>query len=140
MFRYHDLWMDVVDKHQIPLRMNVDCPVGTFSSLQLAFLRSLKVRPLMILVFRASANCPTVGLFFEPQCKRITPNVFSRGSRLRFRVVRYLKPASFYPLHTCRTAPILTSHPLCDGGGLLKVGLPSLGKVRLLTPTPALSQ
>jgi hypothetical protein len=32
----------------------------------------------MILAFRASTNCPTVGLLFEPQCKRITPNVFSR--------------------------------------------------------------
>jgi len=32
----------------------------------------------MILVFRASTNCPTVGLLFEPQCKWIKPNVFSR--------------------------------------------------------------
>ena len=101
---------------------------------QLVFLRSPKAKPLMILVFRASANCPTVGILFEPQCKLITPNVFSRGSWLRFRVSRYLKPASFNILHTRRTATILTSHPFCDGGGLLKAGLPSLRKIQLFNP------
>ena len=103
------------------------------------FLRSLKARPLKILIFRASTNCPTVGLLFKPQCKWITPNAFSRGFWLRFRVSRYLKPACFNILHTCRTAPLLTSHPFCDGG-LLKAGLPTLRKIQLLTPLPALSK
>ena len=32
----------------------------------------------------------------------------------------------------------ITSHPFCEGGGLLKAGLPSLRKVHLRTPVPAL--
>jgi hypothetical protein len=32
----------------------------------------------MILVFRASTDCPTVGLLFKPQYEQIPPNVFSR--------------------------------------------------------------
>jgi hypothetical protein len=100
------------------------------SSSQLVFLRYLKPWPLMMLVFRASTNCPTVGLLLEPQCKWITPNVFSRESWLRFRVSSYLKPDSFSILHTCWTAPILTSHPFCDGGGLLtrRRGVASAGR------------
>jgi len=74
---------------------------SVLSSSWLVFLRSLNARPLMILIFRASKNCPTFGLLSEPQCKRITPNVFSRRSWLRFWVSRYLKPASFNILHTC---------------------------------------
>ena len=63
----------------------------------------------------------------------------SRGSWLSFWVSSYLKPASFNILHTCQTAPILTSHPFCDVRGLWKVRLPSLRKIQLLTSMPALS-
>jgi hypothetical protein len=39
------------------------------SSSQLNLYTPLKARPLMKLVFRASKNCSTVGLLFEPQYK-----------------------------------------------------------------------
>jgi len=51
---------------------------------QFALSKLVYARPLMILVFRTSTNCPTFGLLFELQCKRLTPNVFSRGSWFRF--------------------------------------------------------
>jgi len=57
---------------------------SVLSSLQFVLLRPLKARPLIILLFWAFTSCPTFGLLFEPQfepqCKQITPNVFSRGS------------------------------------------------------------
>jgi hypothetical protein len=37
----------------------------------------------MMLVFKVSTKCPTVGLSLEPKYKRIAPNVFTRGSSKR---------------------------------------------------------
>jgi len=85
-----------------------------------ALCRPVYPRPLMILVFRASTNCPTFGLLFESKCKRITPNVFSRGSWFKMWVSRYSKPALFNVLYTCWTAPISIIHPFCDGVSFLK--------------------
>jgi hypothetical protein len=87
----------------------------------------------MILAFRASTNCPTVGLLFEPQCKQITPNVFSRDLDSGFES-QESKPALFNILYTCWTAPISTIHPFSDTGDCLKAGLPSIRKIQLFIP------
>jgi hypothetical protein len=50
------------------------------SFLQLVPHRLLIASPLIMLVYRASTNCPTLGLFLEPQYKQIAPNVFLRVS------------------------------------------------------------
>jgi len=62
-----------------------ECRLSTssdLSSLQFVLVRPLEARSLIIIVLRAFTSCPTVGLLFEPQCKWITPNVFSRESWL----------------------------------------------------------
>ena len=68
-------------------------------------------------VFRASTNCPTDGLFLDPQCKRIAPNGFSSASWFRFQVLRYLNFFSLNLLYTCWTAATVISHQICEGGG-----------------------
>jgi hypothetical protein len=57
------------------------------SSSQLVPCTLMRVRALMMLVFRASKNWPIVGLLLEPWYQQIAPNVFSRGSWFRFWVM-----------------------------------------------------
>jgi hypothetical protein len=61
--------MDLLEKHEILSGRNVDYPKLVSSSSQFALQRPVYIGPLMILVFRASTNCPIVGLLFESQCK-----------------------------------------------------------------------
>ena len=109
------------------------------SSSQLVPYRLLYARPLMMSVFRASTNCPTDGLF-DPQCKRIAPNVFSWASWFRFLFSRNLNLCSSLTfLHTCWTAPMEINQSICEGGGC--IGSDSLlRKVQVFTLSTALLQ
>jgi len=50
--------------------------------------------------------------------KKTEPNMFSNGSWFRVSVSRYLNFfSSFTHLHTCWTATIVISYPVCEGGG-----------------------
>jgi hypothetical protein len=101
------LWLVEWFEEEAPGALCNDCRLSRRvvpSSSQLVSHRPLKSSLLMMLVFTASTNCPTVGLPLEPQHKRIAPNMFSRGSWFRFQVWRCLKPASSTVLHMCWAA------------------------------------
>jgi hypothetical protein len=56
----------------------------------------LKACPLMMLVFRASRNCPTVGLLLIPQYERIAPSVLSKGILIQVSGVKVLETRLFH--------------------------------------------
>jgi hypothetical protein len=135
------IWLVEVSNGEASGPLSKDCRLSrklVSSSSQLVPRRPLKARPLVMLVFRASKNYPTFGLLIEPQCKWIAPNVFSRESWFSLWVSR--NSASFKVLHTCWAAAMSMSHPVCDGGGHWKAGLPSLRKIQLLILILALFQ
>ena len=124
------LWYRTSDSSKYDCRSSRS---SVLSSSQFALLRSLKVRPLMISVFRTSTYCPTFGRLFEPLCSQ-------GGSWLRSRSQDSWNLPFFNILHTCWTAQMLMSHPLCDGGGLVKVRLASFRKSQLLIHIPISAQ
>jgi hypothetical protein len=64
LFQHFHLWMDVVQKHQIPQKMIVVCPEAQSYHPQFVLLRPQNIRPLMLPVLRTSTNCPTLGPLF----------------------------------------------------------------------------
>ena len=81
---FHDWLTDWVKKCWMAWERNTDCPEEAPSSLQFGSSSPLYARPLMMTDFRASTNRPTNTLLLDPQCKWITPNVFSRASWFTF--------------------------------------------------------
>jgi hypothetical protein len=101
------------------------------SVLQLVPHRLPKARLFMMLVFRASTDSSTVGLWFEPQCKWIAPHVL-KGILIQLLGLQTVIPSLFQVSPHMLGGSSANKPLVCDRGGCFRVGLPSLRKIHLI--------
>jgi hypothetical protein len=91
---------------------------------QFALCRPVCTRPLMILVFRASTNCPTIQLLLNTTVQMNNTKCVLKGILMQALGLKTVKTCPFQRFPHMLDSTNINKPPILDGVGFLKAGLP----------------